>query len=94
MSTEPYWKSEFSAVRSYVGSLSSCSNIDLRPQILAQVPGSGGAEAVSGKAECYPAAPYSRAGGGATGAGPGAPDIADSAHKTEPAKVGKRQRSQ
>lgn len=91
MSTEPYWKSEFSAVRSYVGSLSGFLYIDLTPQILAQVPGSGGAEAVSGEGECYSAAPYSRAGGRATGAGPRAPDTADSALQTEPAKVGKGQ---
>ena len=32
MSTEPYWKSEFSAVRSYVGSLSGFLYIDLTPQ--------------------------------------------------------------
>ena len=63
----------------------------MTPQILAQVPGSGGAEAVSGEGKCYPAAPYSRAGGGTTGARSGASDTADSAYQTEPAKVGKGQ---
>jgi len=61
----------------------------LRP--LLQVCESGGAEQRSAGAEDAPRSPHPGAGGGATGAGPAAPDAADRHVQTAGAEVGEGQ---